>query len=360
MDPASKKISIQNNFPLDAYAPYAYPQLAEGIHWYSNDGDSESGVDTLNCSGAGSPVYVVKNSADGAEVLKTICLGRGHHVVAFSKPSAKMPNIPQRAFVTHLLDGSMTILGNDPADQAGYLNVIDTINLCESDKEKDGRDGLPNNAFPHGMVFSPLTGKIYSLNNGYGTIIVVDPSSGKIESRLKMKGSSNLLLSPDGRYLIGKGANRKSDPEHVVGRLSVLDITTGETTDSLDLSDFYPSTYRFNPQGNKLYVTSAATGKGAQRDKVRKNILQVYDAAALPKLRLIKEVSVGVADCSRRPIAFFTESGETRYVFVPNPTEGSVSILDGSSDEVLDTISIAEQAATEFAFSLWDGTIYGC
>ncbi len=359
MAASSQAIKHVDTFVAESYVPYAYPYFDGDTHWYSYDGDKESGEDRQACPTGGAPMLVVRNNGESAEVVKMICLGRGHHVVAFSAPTKTNAAIPKRAFVSNLLDGNIVVLGNDPADTEHYLQVIKIIDLCEPDREKSGQHCTPNNAFPHGMAFSPLTGKIYSLNNGYASIVVVDPVSLEIDSRLQMKKSSNLLLSGDGRYLIGKGADRKSDPEHVMGRLSVVDVMSGNTETALDLPDIYPSTYRFNRDGSKLYVTTAATGKGAQRENLKIDLLQVYDASALPELKLIKEVKVGLADCGRRPLAYTASNAGPDRLFIPNPTDGTLTVLDGATDEVVETIDIDEGNAKEITFSFWDGELFG-
>ena len=319
MDPANKAIAAADELPVDAFAAYAYRDVAQNHAWYMYDGDKETGCDELNCGASGSSVTVIDAAPDNGAPrhLQTICVGRGHHVTTFVGPVAAFPDIPRRAFVSNLKDGSISVVGNDPADAATYLKVVATINLCEPEKEDFDAAAIPNNAFPHGKAFSAHTGRIYSLNNGYGTIAVINPVSNRIEETIALKTSSNLLLSPDGRFIIGKGADRKADPEHVLGRLTVVDAVTGTVEGTLDLPDLYPSTYRFTPDGARLYVTSAATGKGAQRDNLKKNVVQIFDSSALPELRLIKELTVGSADCSRRPIAFVEQDGVVQTVLIP-------------------------------------------
>ena len=169
------------------------------------------------------------------------------------------------------------------------------------------------------------------------------------------------LLSPDGRYIIGKGADRKRDPAHVIGRLNVMDAVTRELVAVAELPDIYPSTFRFNAEGTRLYVTTAATGKGAQREALIMDRVLVYDATALPRLEPIDELGVGEADCSRRPIAFLTEGGATRLIFVPNPSAGSLTIVDGATHRVLETVKVSARPVDELNFSLLGAdNIYGC
>lgn len=354
----NKSVDVLQGAPANINPVYAYRDHVSGRMWYTHDGDKESGRDLVNCPDGGAAVVVAEEVNGELRHQQTFCLGRGHHVVEFSYPTEKDPSIPKLAFVTSLLDGVMDVIGNDEEDADTFLKVIKRINLIESEREDEGTD-IPNNAFPHGMVFSPYTGRIYSLNNGYKTIVVVNPHTLEIEQRFSMQGSNNLLLSPCGRYLVGKGADRKSDPDHVIGTLPIMDIETGETLDVVTLKDVYPSTYRFAPGGDVLYVTTATTGKGVQRDNLKNDVVLIFDARQLPKLPLVQEVKVGVAANGRRPHAFLRDEKGYRYAFIPNPTDGTVSILD-AEHHVLDTVTIAEESASELAIELWQKNLYGC
>lgn len=359
MDPVSKVVSVADALPADAAAHYAYPEAGTRRWWYSNDGDEETGNDPL-CSGGGATMTVVAEGSNGVpEILKSICVGRGHHVPSFSGPGAGNPAMPRRVYVSNLQDGTISVLGNDPADGSGYLAEVGMINLCEPAQEKDGAMQAPNNAFPHGNVYSPVSGRVYNLNNGYGTVAVIDPLRNEIEARIGFKGCSNLLLSPDGRFVVGKGADRKGDPEHVIGRLIVLDAVAGKVVTSFDLRDVYPSTYRFSPDGSRLYVTTAATGKGAQHANLKKSSVLVYDSSDLPNLRLVQELAVGLADCGRRPIAFLRREQAIERIFVPNPTDGTLSVLDGAGG-LMETVRVSAQPVTELNFSLFGAdNLYG-
>lgn len=363
MDPLSKEIYRRAALPPAAYPAYAYPEPDGGHLWFTNDGDKD-GNDELNCGKNGASVTVISRSGtplgEQGVVLKTLCVGRGHHVAAFSAPSPLHPQIPRRAFLTNLMDGTLSIVGNDPNHPQDYLALLATLNLCDPTKETHGEMRAPNNAAPHGMVYSPLTGKVYNLNNGYGSIVVIDPLTLALENTIAMPYSSNLLLSPCGRFLIGKGVDRKTDPHHVIGKVSVVDTQINAGVTMLDLPDFYPSTYRFSPDGRKLYITSAATGNAQQKSTLKINVLRVYDATRLPELVLIHEVSIGMADCGRRPLAFLEITPHLRYVLIPNPTDGTLCVLNADSDQVVDTLTIAAPGATEVLFSFWSEGSRGC
>ena len=357
-NPQTKETAAVPAMPADARFAYAYRDPGSARVWFMNDGDRD-GNDTLCCGQNGSSVAIVSKDNGGADFVDTLCVGRGHHVTAFSQPTDAFPGMPHRAFVSNLKDGTISVLGNDPSDAVSFLKVIATVNLCDTRFEKESDVSIPNSAFPHGMEFSPLTGKLYCLSNGYHSVAVVDPFNQEVEKTVQMEVSSNLLLSPCGGFLIGKGADRKSDPDHVMGRLSVMDVVKGEMVFSLDLPDIYPSVYRFGPGGDKLYVTTAATGKDVQRQNLKTGVLQIYDATALPELTLLKEIELAPTDSGRRPIAFF-ERGDGSLAFVPNPTQGTLTVLDAGSDEVLATVNLGAGDIQEFSFSFWnDRRVYG-
>lgn len=357
MNAVDKTVRHAAAVPADAFPAYAYRDDAHGRIWFMNDGDKETGNDTLNCGDQGASVTIVERSS--ARVLKTLCVGRGHHVTLFWQAAEGQSCQPARkAFVSNLLDGTISVVGNDADDPETFLQIIDTINLAEAEHEDGRADALPNKAFPHGMVYSAVSGRLYNLNNGYGSIAVIDPVSHAIERRLPLKGCSNLLDSPDGRFLIGKGADRKSDPEHVIGRLVVIDAVSGEQLQSLSLPDYYPSVYRFSPDGRRLYLTSASTGKGAQRDNLNKTVVQVYDTSRLPEINLLETLEVGLADCGRRPIAFARRGESLSHVFIPNPSDGTLSIFDAGHKH-LATLEISAPGSQEVLFSFWGEGIIG-
>lgn len=338
LDPQSKEIRLRDAFPADAFPAHIYSDPRSSRDWFMNDGDKETGNDILNCGDRGSSVTVVEQSGSAqAKWLKTICVGRGHHQAAFAHPAPGAPRVPERAYISNLQDGTISVIGSDPRDATTYLQVLDTINLCEPDKEEGGAGmGMPNKSFPHGLAYSPRTGKLYNLNNGYGTIAIIDPLTGVIEERIAFKGHSNLFASPDGRYLIGRGADRKSDPDHVIGKLSVFDVAGKTVVAKLDLPDIYISKYYYNPEGSKLYLTTAGSGSPQQQHNLKADVLLIFDMTALPRLELIKELKVGASGA----LAFHEVNGRTQRVFSSNSAAGSLVILDGERDTVLESVAV--------------------
>lgn len=337
LDPASKEITLAAQFPADAFPAHVYSDPHADLDWYMNDGDKETGNDTINCGDTGSSVTVVEHAnSTRARYLTTVCVGRGHHQCHFSYPSEQAPDVPKSIWVSSLKDGTISVIGNDESD-VSYLRLMATINLCEPDKEPDLRtDALPNNAFPHGLAYSPLTGKIYNLNNGYGTIAIIDPLTYAIEHRIKYKGCSNLFAAPGGRYLIARGADRKSYSEHVVGKIAMLDAVSLETVAELDLPDIYLSKYYFNPAGDKLYFTTGVSGSPEQQANLKADVLLVFDLSALPRLPMPRELKVGEVGT----VDFVEPEGETPLVFASLSRTGALAVIDGAQDQVLQTVPV--------------------
>jgi hypothetical protein len=383
LDPATKKITQQKKFPAHARPDHMYRYPDQAQLWLGNDGDKSTGADPGNCGTGGSSVTVIQSDTEGApmKVLRTLCVGRGHHVVAFTYPTPTAPNIPRRAFVSNLMSGDISVVGNDPEDAATYLKVLATIDLQDTAREKKVDAGFANGAAPHGMAYSELTGKVYNLNNGYGTVVVMDPLTNTIEDSIYVGLSSNALLSPNGRFIICKGADRATQPEHVIGKLTVLDVVSKTVFETIDLPDIYPSVYRFSRDGSKLYLTTAATGKGSQRSNLKKDVLLVFDASTLvasgilnpslrspatlvhpctsPALRLIKEIKVGIAECGRRPIGFVEQDGKFARIFISNPTDGTVTVLNGQDERVLETVKITDKPVPALHFYTEEWRLFG-
>jgi hypothetical protein len=343
LDPQSKIIRVQSSFPEDAFAAHLYADPNSSRDWFMNDGDKDSGNDRLNCGDKGSSVTVVDKSGSAqASYLRTICVGRGHHQATFAQHMGQGAQVPARAYVSSLNDGTISVIGNDPDDAATYLQVVATIDLCEPDREKDSNaPTVPNTAYPHGIAFSPATGKLYNLNNGYGTIAVIDAASHEIEERIAFKGHSNLFAVPGGRFLIGRGADRKSDPLHVIAKLTVFDPLTKNVCDKIELRDIYLGKYFFNPEGTRLYFTTSTSGSPEQQQNIKADLLLVFDLTALPELKLVAQVPLGA---SAGTVAFAGQGGVTRMVFASCTEQGAVALLDGVSNDVVGKIQVAESA----------------
>src|SRR3569832_598192 len=58
LDPRSKQLRFETRFPADAFPAHIYQDPQSTRAWIMNDGDKETGIDTLNCGDRGSSVTV--------------------------------------------------------------------------------------------------------------------------------------------------------------------------------------------------------------------------------------------------------------------------------------------------------------
>ena len=355
-DPVLKQINTLTALPKDSPAGYAYHDPKQNWAWIVNDGDKETGTDHMNCGEHGSSVSVF-NTSSTPTFVKTICLGKGHHVCCFV-PADPTNQIRACVYISNLMDGSISVVNNEPSSHT-YLEVVNRISLADVKRDENGSEGIPNQSFPHGMVYSQLSHKVYSLNNGYETIAVINPATHVIENVIESPQSSNLLIHPNGRYIVSKGVDRDSDPDHLTGILSVLDVVTGTRLQTLRLPDIYPSTYKFNLEGSQLFLTTASSGKAKQKQNARVELLLIFDVLADGSLLQSHTLTLGRADCSRRPIALVASGKTTKWIVHPNLTDGSLSILDATTLQTLQTLAVAKGNAKEVAFSFWNTSFFG-
>lgn len=289
---------LRNFLPVGTRPVHIYRDPEGTRVWVMNDGDATDGYcKTVGTNGtATSSVTVIQNHEVGeggggggagilGEVIGTICVGRGHHKAAFSEPSNEHPDVPHRVFVSNITDGPISVIDNDPSFD-DYLKVIATIDLCNPAKQAVGCDTditTPNNSSPHGIDYSLVSGKIYNADAGYGSVVVINPVTNTIETAIDIGYSNKAHVSPDGRFLIVKGTDKTSDTNHVIGKLTVIDVIYNSVT-QVDITDVHPDSFESTPDGSKLYVTSATTGSDAQKSNLRNNVLLVYDTSTLPNL----------------------------------------------------------------------------
>lgn len=348
IDPARDHLTFQDAFPEDAFAAHIYVDPNSANAWLMNDGDA-NGNDQIHCGLGGSSVTVVAEAESAnARILKTVCVGRGHHQAAFTSRSISGVAVPNLAYISNLKDGTLSVIGNNPSDQATYLTLIATINLAQADKEGGVADKLPNNSSPHGLGYSPVSGKVYCLNSGYGTLHIIDPKTQSIEATLKFKGHSNLFMVGDGRYAMGRGADRKTDPNHVIARVSAFDVATHSIVDSLEIPDVYISKYFFNPELSKLYLTVSSSGSAEQMANLKTDVLLVFDLTQLPRITLIAEIKVGDVGS----VAFVPVAEGNSLVMCSDNQSGALVVVDGNSDSVLERVAVPGAASHSRVWAL--------
>lgn len=293
----------------------------DGKIWIMNDGNS--GVDSINCSAAGTgSVTVIKDGAKGtsgssaASLIKHLCIGKGHHKALFTSS-------PKRAFVSNITDSTVSVIDNDSSSST-YLTVLSTVSLATG-------------AGPHGFGYSSVSGKVYVANASLGTVTELNPST-LASSIISTVKSGPAAVSPDGKYAVFPGVDTSSDSNHVTGKLSVVNVSSTSSITLKDIADVSPDMMMFSEDGKKLFVVSAQAGSGNQLTNLKQNVLLIYDSSALPTLTLLKEVTVGTANAGHRHFDAMTH-GSMTHLFIPSG-DGNLYTVDADSMSVTQTLKI--------------------
>ncbi len=393
LDPIGDQVQWKANVPSGLRPLHLYLDPEGTRVWALNDADKTTGIDTLTTEcrdkAMGSVTWIQNHGSGGDPPgggatpppsgpipSKIICVGKGHHKAAFSVPSPQHPTVPRRAFVSNIKDGTLSVIDNEPASPT-YLTLIGTIDLCDGVKQTGGCDtdlATSNGSAPHGIDFSPVSGKLYNANVGYGTVAVIDPAfafdpgatagnAAAIVATIDIGFSNKLHASPDGRFVVVKGTDKQSDPDHVHGKLAVIDVADNSFIQT-NLPDRHPDNFEFTPDGKKLYVATATSGSGNQLTNLKNDVLLAFDASALPNLTLLKEIKVGVGTGGHRSLAMQEHDGKAERLFIPGVCteavdqngcklgEGIVSVVDAQDDRVEDTVVLGGELSAILVFPL--------
>jgi YVTN family beta-propeller protein len=348
---------------------HIYRDSTDGeVIWSMNDGNVTTRLDSLNCQTGGS-VSAIHNShlGPGGQVpflLKTICLGsasgggKGHKVAAFST------NNPKRTFITNEVSGDMTVINNDQGAGNAYLTVIARIDLCDSAKEQalnppqpacDTDVATDNHSSPHGIRWSEFAKKIYSIQVGYRNIIEVDPGfninnpASAITRKVDLPAPFTTYgIDPTGRFLIVRGVDLTTDPNHVIGKLGVIDVNANPLAvvpfTIPQLQDVRIGSFKFSKDGKKLFLTQSNSTTGGltanQIANLKKDKIIVLDTSSLPNTPVaVAEISLLQAD-SHSADVLVQSSGEAGYLVISNRNANSVSIIDAKTNQLVNTVPV--------------------
>ena len=342
---------------------YRDPNDGEVI-WSMNDGDNAPGTttpgdDLVNCAAqGGGSVTVIRNSHLGPgstppRVLRTICvLADGHKVTAFSSG----PGVLKRAFVSSEVGGEIAVI-DDQEGSPTYLQMIARIDLCKSTKETSPCNDetltplttpfTPNSAGPHGIRWSKLTKKIYSIQEGYGEIVEIDPDTLAITNTFDLAGTpyTGYGISPDGRFLLLRG--NTIPPTGT--KLGVIDLGTAGTPRTNftipELDGTSTGAFKFSPDGKRFYILAGNAAASTKKDR-----LFAFDASTLtatpPALTLIREIllvaggdSAGFAGAHSFDV-LAQGAGEAKYIVVSNRADDSVSIINATDNLIKQTVTV--------------------
>jgi DNA-binding beta-propeller fold protein YncE len=288
-------------------------------------------------------------------------LADGHKVAAFSSGAG----IPKRVFVSSTTAGEIAVIGNDPAVPAEYRKLIGRIDLCTDDGEAlppngggpcdvnandPGMPNTPNKSNPHGIRFSKLTGKIYSIQENYRTIVEVDPETLAITNTFDLSATPyrSYGITPDGRFLLLRGP-RASE---VDTKLGVIDLgTVGNPRTDFDIPELNgtsPGAFKFSPDGKRFYILAGNAAQSTIKDR-----LFAFDTTTLtatsPTLTLIKEIPLmaggnTVGFNAAHSLDVLAQgapgAGEAKYIVVSNRLDNSVSIINATDNLIKQTVTV--------------------
>ena len=340
------------------------------VMWIMNDGDNAGGTttpgdDLINCNNparvggpvVGGSVMALHNSHLGPGsnppfVLGTTCLlADGHKVATFSSGAG----VPKRVFVTSEDAGEMAVIDDDEAS-ANYRKMINRIDLCNSAKETTPCNPevntplttafTPNASAPHGIRWSNLTKKVYSILEGYHNIVEIDPTTLAITKTFDLTGTpyTSYGISPDGRFLLLRGNTTPATGT----KLGVIDLGAAATpqTDFTipKLDGTSTGSFKFSPDGKRFYILAGNSATSTKKDH-----LFAFDASTLtatpPALTLIKEIQlIAGGDSAGFSAAHSMDvlaqgAGEAKYIVVSNKISNSVSIINATDNLIKQTVT---------------------
>ena len=350
------------------------------VMWTMLDGDPTTGLDdipatiadtnppvVIDCSAtSGGAVTIIHNAhipsgGHAPEIIGKVCLyAKGHKVTAFSRGT----NIPKRAFVSSQVSGEIAVIDNEPtigaAPNPNYLKLINRIDLCDPKKELDPLTCnpedpnllttafTPNNSTPHGIRYSIASNKVYSIQQGYHTIVEIDPDSSLVGRTLSLTGTpyTSYGITPDGKYLFLEGVDTAGNLNSLLGKTAIVDLVTNPNdpfviTEFTNLQNIVPGTFKFAPDSKRLYVlaSNTATGNGTQPGNQLKNILLEFDTTGFPaQPTLLRTISLEVT-AGNHGLDIYADgpagAGSAKYVVVSNGTgQDSVSIINATNSNV--------------------------
>jgi YVTN family beta-propeller protein len=351
--------------PLSAATPIHEANLATGtrpVHiyrdptdgeviWSMNDGDNTGGTgdDLINCPAqTGSSVTILHNSHLGPggnppRVEKTVCLlADGHHVTAFSSGTG----VSKRAFVSSETAGEIAVIDNEPGSPTKW-QVTNRIDLCNPARETCNDESAtpltapftPNGSHPHGIRWSKLTQKVYSIQEGYGQIAEVDPTTLTISRTFDLAAPyTSFGMTPDGRFLLLRG--QTTAPQAT--KLGVLDISVNPPvrTDFIipELDGTSPGSFKFSPDGRRFYILAGNAATATKKDR-----LFAFDSSTLtatpPALMLLREIPL-VATGGHNFDVLAQGAGAATYIIVSNSTDNSISIINATDNQVKERVGV--------------------
>ena len=372
IDPLTAATPIHEaNLPSGTRPVHIYRDPTDGeVMWSMNDGDNAPGTltpgdDLINCAvPTGGSVTILHNSHLGPgavppSVVKTACLlADGHHVTAFSSGAG----IPKRAFVSSTTAGEIAVIGNDPANVAEYHKLIGRIDLCTNAGEAlngqgpcdvnanaDNTPNTPNTSNPHGIRFSELTKKVYSIQEGYGQIAEIDPDTLAITKTFDLAGTpyTGYGISADGKHLLLRGET--TSPQAT--KIGVIDLSasTPAIADLAipELDGTSPGAFKFSPDSKRFYILA---GNGATATKKDRLFAFNWTTVVPPVVTLLREIPL-VSTGAHNFDVVAQGAGVAKFLVVTNAAPAnSLTIINATDNQEKQTVSVGANPAGVMVF----------
>lgn len=264
----AKQIPLVNTKARDANDNLPVTNLVHSLMdkdtiWINNDGPrraASGGPDAA--ADAPDSVFHVSlkcddiDSEDCGKILAEVVVGNGH------KQSAQNDTY----FVTHnLTDQSISVIHKEDHE-------VEEIPLSINPDPNDGTKMLSN--IPHGMAYSPVSGKFYTgITNGADmAVAIVDSATLELSSIAagpasegKIPAGNYVQTAAEGKWvlMIGHSATTK------MGYFSVIDAATDEVSDVVELGDLEASSFDTYEHDGKTMVVLGASHGGEINNQIK-------------------------------------------------------------------------------------------
>jgi len=264
---------------------------------------------------------------EGRTVLEEIPVGVEPEGVAISPDGKTIVNTSETTNMAHFIDAaSHEIIANVLVDQRPRAATFTA----------DGAEV---------WVSSEIGGTVAVIDAAAATLFDIDDSTPEIDA-IDIGFSGKGHVSPDGKFLLVQGIDTTSDAAHVIGKLTVVDVSD-HSFQTVDLLDISPDSFEFTPDGAKLYVATATSFDNAtQAGNIKNDVLLSFDTSVLPSLGAPIEIPVGTSSHEHRSLAIQEHDGVAAHAWVPNPDDGTVSVVDVETDTVVDTLDVGGEPSS--------------
>jgi len=242
--------------------------------------------------------------------------------------------------------------GAKAAHLAFVINSNDaSVSVIDVDTQTEVKS-IPMLREPHHMALSPDHRSLLVGDTAGNTMFFLDPRTGDVQKQLPMSDPYQLVFSPDGRYLTVAGLAR--------AQIDIYDAATMHLLHRIPAAKM-PSHINYSPDSSRVFVSlqetdslmaiATGTGQVLWTSKVGKTPAGVlwHDGKLLVGIMGANHVAVvdpadghveRVIPTGRGAHVLFVPPDQ-KVIYVTNRVDGTISVLDPKSLNVLRTLKIA-------------------